>query len=519
MKKFLIFVISIFSIFTLIACQDSININLEIVDTKIGFKKITYKLNWEDEKNQLLSNSMYAIAFNDDKEVSRYEKIEKNKEFSLTNLKADTDYQIVIFGTHKTKVVELYKKNEKTLLKGSDEENPYLINTKEELLEIQKVMESDDTKTQEVLLETYYKLNADIDFNSEELKNSIFNDKDFTGVFDGNGHEIKNIILKNDSKSHTSLFGRVSGKITNIKLSNIKIDNMEKSNTGTNYIAIISSYSYNSAVFSKITIENSEINQKHKSQYSSLYLGSISGYARGSYSDITLSNVTINVDIDKLPSAYIGSVIGSYEDSNMNKHSRMTRVYVKNTLIDVDFSYEESETSQRNLNIGGIAGKVIGPNQGTETNLYFSGNIKADQKEFTKLKDEKTPSSSEINIGGIFGHDRSYLLADVFVDAKIEVGKEQNIKGIKEIKVGLVTGNNSVVTNAIGKGTVEILTDEIKNIKTDLLANKFYSQNYLYQEALFKVDNIVVDTEYTLIFSKTDLENKKINNWILEKIV
>ena len=98
-----------------------------------------------------------------------------------------------------------------------------IISTKEDFLAVNASAES---------LSRYYVLMSDLDFSGEEIKAAGKYDtpyQPFSGLFDGNGHTIKNaIILANTNENvgnyyNLGLFGYVTGKICNLRIENINV--------------------------------------------------------------------------------------------------------------------------------------------------------------------------------------------------------------------------------------------------------------------------------------------------------
>ena len=90
--------------------------------------------------------------------------------------------------------------------------SPYLISTPEQMNEI-GLSPGDWSR--------HFRLTADIDMS--ELGGSAYNiigsaTAGFSGVFDGNGHEISNLSLTTTHQLYTGLFGIVGGEVRNLGL-------------------------------------------------------------------------------------------------------------------------------------------------------------------------------------------------------------------------------------------------------------------------------------------------------------
>ena len=88
------------------------------------------------------------------------------------------------------------------------ESSPYLINSKEDLLKLAEV--SNSAKSASVL-NSWFRLTADIDFANETFTTSIAVNAPFEGTFDGDGHVIKNITMSKGSETYGGLFSQAKG--------------------------------------------------------------------------------------------------------------------------------------------------------------------------------------------------------------------------------------------------------------------------------------------------------------------
>ena len=101
-----------------------------------------------------------------------------------------------------------------TLLGNGTEDNPYLINTANDLRNFAVyINEGYISNTSN----TYCKLNANIDMNDADTELPTIGDEQnpFRGTFDGNGHQIANL-----KKTNNGMFGVLSGTVKNLALNN-----------------------------------------------------------------------------------------------------------------------------------------------------------------------------------------------------------------------------------------------------------------------------------------------------------
>lgn len=105
---------------------------------------------------------------------------------------------------------------------------PYEISTPEELAWARDQVNAGTLRTKA------FKLTADIDMNNQEWVPMGLNDAgSFSGVFDGNGHVVKNLKITK-GYTYTGFFGHVGGNGTIIK--NFGLDNLNISVKGSGYI-------------------------------------------------------------------------------------------------------------------------------------------------------------------------------------------------------------------------------------------------------------------------------------------
>lgn len=158
-------------------------------------------------------------------------------------------------------------------------------------------------------------LEKDIDLNGKKWKSV-----DFNGVFDGQGHEIKN--LQFADKKQIGLFGRNSGEIKNL------------------------------------TIYLKETNYK-KCQY----FGAIASTNSG---DITNCNIFGTVTLSLNEEAIVGSVVGEFTGGK-----------IENCKTDIVFVVN---SSNNDLNIGGVAGRISSSQNSTKirkNEISFKANVSA----------------------------------------------------------------------------------------------------------------------------------------------
>ena len=202
-----------------------------------------------------------------------------------------------------------------------------------------------------------YILTKDLDFSGVS-ENSIYISNYFNGIFNGNGHTIKNITINTKG----GVFNRLNN---NAVMKNLFIENYDKSKGASSYGGFIYE-TYNSVTLDNIHMTNVKVK-------AASYLGALVGVARGSI--VTNCSVTDfksyhnpeTVDIR------IGGLIGQ-----MDSNGYIANCFVQNVDIDILDSIST-------YGIGGLVGYM---SSGSITNVYATGSIK----------------SNSIYVGGIAGY-------------------------------------------------------------------------------------------------------------------
>jgi hypothetical protein len=242
------------------------------------------------------------------------------------------------------------------------ETSPYLIETKEHLNNVRKD------------LDAHYKLIADIVFAETDFANGgvFYNsakgwepigteDDPFTGVFDGNGHSIKNLYIKNVGGGSVGLFGRNTGVIKNLSMINANIYARGQVGgpfrgttvyagtiAGVSLGSILNCYSSGSVY---ATAENAGSHTSDTNYSAYIYAGGIAGYTRGMVTNCynTCSVTSYNpLRLDP----YAGGIAGSSNGSITNSYN----------LGDISATYD-----------GGIVGEQS--DAGTISNCYYLDTI------------------------------------------------------------------------------------------------------------------------------------------------
>lgn len=161
----------------------------------------------------------------------------------------------------------------------------------------------------------------------------------FSGIFDGNGHTITGMRIKDSTDTYLGLFGYINGgTVKNLRMKNAVIEDTSVQRAGT-----ITGFA-NKATIENIAVDNLTMDVKHSG---SMYVGGIAGELN--YSELTKSYVSGSI-VSKCGSDYYnslgaGGIVGNAFETSV-KHC-----YNSATLSCTDTgSYSESYA-------GGIAGR------------------------------------------------------------------------------------------------------------------------------------------------------------------
>lgn len=121
------------------------------------------------------------------------------------------------------------------------ETDPYLIENEEDLCMVSTLVNQSAQ-----FADDHYKMTADIYMSTLDFQ-PIGQENHFSGVFDGDGHVISNLIIQQPSKDNVGLFGFVEGgtvKNLGIKKGNITVSSKTGAIVGrTMYATIINCFS------------------------------------------------------------------------------------------------------------------------------------------------------------------------------------------------------------------------------------------------------------------------------------
>ena len=215
----------------------------------------------------------------------------------------------------------------------------------------------------------------------------------YKGIFDGNNHTIKNLVIDGGSKSDIGLFGfTTEGEIKNLVVENANV-------SGRLNVGVVAGTPYTSK-YTNITVKG------HVEVNGMAYVGAVGG--KNAYANWT--NITVNADETSYVNAnsvengvayrtYVGGVVGFMGEGGHTMRNVTSNIDVKGSTIDVggivgiahygnnfvnvtctgDVEIYAADDAEEAQEIGGIAG-VWHNETGTTvtmTNCNFTGQLKA----------------------------------------------------------------------------------------------------------------------------------------------
>ena len=172
-------------------------------------------------------------------------------------------------------------------------------------------------------------LTSDIDLGGYQWTPIGTSAKPYTGVFDGNGHTISNLVVEGGSNSNIGLFGNTqNGEIKNLIVENAKV-------SGRLNVGVVAGTPYTSK-YTDITVKG------HVEVNGMAYVGAVGG--KNAYADWT--NITVNVDGTSYVNAnsvengtayrtYVGGVCGFNGEGSHTFKNITSNIDVKGSTCDV----------------------------------------------------------------------------------------------------------------------------------------------------------------------------------------
>lgn len=368
----------------------------DFTDGGRGNTEITFKLKLIDPDSQVQNRIYLSFKDKDNKEIYTNDFLAselKEKEFTITGLKIQTKYTLIVTTTYNEKQYTLLEKEIST-----NDEKEIDITTVEDFLAINENRYAT------------YNLKNDIDFKDvdlEEIRKKSINN--FSGIFNGNGFAIKNYHLQIEraGRSRYGLFGELTSEA---KINDLVIDNFQLTIKDDEYIetsryigVLFGDNNNNKVEVNNVTIKNSKIdlNFNTTSTTGTVTVGVLGGRAAGKYENITIENTDLNLNFKKIANVYIGGVIGT---------TSSTEAKVSNILADVNINVSVEQNEKDGLVGEGAAlyvGGFIAETSAKDlTNAIINANININKLDFvmTKLgtKNDNKNRQIDVFVGGLF---------------------------------------------------------------------------------------------------------------------
>lgn len=303
------------------------------------------------------------------------------------------------------------------------ETDPYLIKTVDNLNALASIVNKTKCpagqSTVLVYSDTYFRLEADLDLQNVPFT-AIGAEQyhTFAGVFDGNGHTIKNLKQTLQSElNYGGLFGLIGG---NAEVKNLTVDH---ANLSTNaYTGVIVGTGH--GVIDNCHVTSSDIVNRNTAT------GAIAGLFEGE-----VKNCTVNDALIYGLGGYVGGIIGeltAYVADNVLVRSTLTNCSVTNSNIAV------WGTSEAGNLAGGVAGNIY---WSEISNSCFSGTIDGSY--------EVNGSASTNIVGGVAGAVQNSSISNCFAVGNFVV---QDYKSYVGGVAGMLAGN---MTNCYASGAVQ----------------------------------------------------------------
>ena len=258
----------------------------------------------------------------------------------------------------------------------------------------------------------------------------------FRGTFDGQGHVIKNMTVKNPEVA--GLFGYMTeGTIKNVVIENFNI-------TANHYAGAIVGWVEGSKVtVDGCTVRNGEITVTVSDKDLGDKAGGIVGFAHsGTYTNNTVSGVVINGYRD------LGGVAGNLQGTGVVKDNKVT-----NVIVTADLTPEYAGTKAAN------AGMVVG--RINSDGVTIENNTTTDVQAIVIVD-----SVAEMNVAA--GHDKTYIYMQ---PGEYNFDQAVNVDGTLQVKAGsdvVLNGHDFGVTvgtaadygfKVAGEGTSLVIND------------------------------------------------------------
>ena len=442
------------------------------------------------------SNGGTGLLLNDMKQKSSFQDWDFNEVWALDLDGKSTPY---LADLPKPDSIKFIQAGEGT------EDNPYIINTFEDF----KLVQYD--------LDSYYILNADLNFTGANWEPVGTYNIPFTGELAGNEHTISNLNI-HSNKQCLGLFGRTNGTISNLKLLNVDI---HTHNLG--YVGAIAGYANciqncsaeNVTIYGDINYAGGlagQVDNTVDECFASVnittdgrYVGGLVGYSYRGTVQNSYSTGNIEIIDGELKYAEVGGLIGVTSGSVSASYS----------TVNIELK-KDVETGSIN-SAGGLIGRVYNNSDNSIIieKCYATGNVKGYE-----------------NVGGIIGYiDNYYVNKDVTVQNVFATG---NVEGITNVSAGIghidinratrtdYTNYASIVdinhVYAIGEVTGETTGGLVALIENHNNTGRYYTSNSYWTPETTKQDSTAGSTAINKNHIVYMTNRRGYNNWDFDSV-
>lgn len=432
MKKIMFLFVALLVGLFLASCSNA-KYSFEITEVTSARNKATFAFEFKDPENQLQTSELkYLVTLKGNTSPISSGVISKDeKSFTVSSLTVATTYEITVTTAYQGAEVTLVEKKEfSTGNQGSSADNPYLITTADDFI---NVVSNDN--------EGYYKLANDIDL-SEKSIGTLFASNYFRGTFDGNNKTIFNYTLGSSTSrvsngNYLGFFGVIDEKGV-VKDLTLKDAKLYLTRSSSSFFGILAAQ--NSGNISNVKIVDSLINVSG----SSTNIQNVGGLVAYNKSNGTITGCTVEntqVIASTRRSINVGGLVGRNDpiaDSTTTKVNRISDCSVNNVSVNVSISYDYS-VEETHINVGGFIGQNFAKVEDSTAKAYI--------RVQTNL--QRPDDVYAVNIGGFAGQnvtDGSALLSGVIANSSIEAEALTYSDGTKQdeanFAVGLLVGQN-----------------------------------------------------------------------------
>ncbi len=332
----------------------------------------------------------------------------------------------------------IYSVENESILSGKGtKENPFLIETPEHLLFL-----ASETREGRNFSDQYLRLTRDIDLSGKTCE-SIGSLKTaatiFSGIVDGGGYTVRNLVINEPESMYVGLFGCSMGTIENLHVENCLVE-------GKEYVGGLVGFAYEG------TVKNCSVTGQVKGTANRV--GLLLGQNDGIVVDCKTSGTTEGVDhVGGLVGLNYGSIINSSSDGHVkgtNQSGGLVGLVQKGRISNCDSKCTVEGVQE---NIGGL----IGQNNGTIVNCMASGSVSGRAyvggligwNYYGSVDNSRAVGNVKgmTIVGGLIGSSETDKpLSKIYATGTVD--------GVEGYAGGLIGMNNGSVSNAYATGKV-----------------------------------------------------------------